>query len=130
MTVHKILQLSRKDFEVQSFCTGGPGGQHQNRNRTGIRVIHKESGLAAESRVHKSQGQNKKEAFRKLAKLLVAKFVTDECESLPRSAVVIRSYNEPDDRVVDHASGEKFSYRQTVGKGDLSGPIEARRRNI
>jgi len=38
------------DYEIQTFCTGGPGGQHQNKTQSGVRLIHK-SGVRAESRV-------------------------------------------------------------------------------
>ena len=39
-----------------------------------------------------------------------------------------RTYHEPDDRITDHVTGDKFSYRQTVGKGDITEIIEARSR--
>lgn len=32
----------------------------------------------------------------------------------------IRTYNECDDRVVDHQTGDKYSYHQTVSRGDIS----------
>ena len=28
-------------LEMQTFCTGGPGGQHQNKTQSGVRLIHK-----------------------------------------------------------------------------------------
>ena len=65
-----LFSWTRKDFRVDTFCSGGPGGQHQNKTATGVRITHLESGPASESRVHKSQGQNKKAAFLKLAEKL------------------------------------------------------------
>ena len=62
-----LLHLTRDDFEIQSFRSGGPGGQHQNKTETGIRIIHHASGARAESREERSQLQNKQIAFRKLA---------------------------------------------------------------
>lgn len=62
----KILSISKKDFEIQTFRSGGKGGQHQNKTDSGARIIHRESGAVGESRNHKSQFHNKKEALRRL----------------------------------------------------------------
>ena len=61
-----IFSLTKKDFDFQTFKSGGKGGQHQNKTDSGVRIIHKETGLAAESRSEKSQHQNKRIAFRRL----------------------------------------------------------------
>jgi len=60
--------LSIKDFEYQTFRSGGPGGQNQNKRNTGVRIVHRNSGAKAESREARTQGQNKKLAFNKLVK--------------------------------------------------------------
>lgn len=62
----KLFSLTKKDFEIQTFKSGGKGGQHQNKTDSGVRIIHRESGSVGESRTHKSQLQNKKEAFNRL----------------------------------------------------------------
>ena len=64
----KILSLNKKDFTIQTFRSGGKGGQHQNKTDSGVRIIHKESNARGESRNHKSQYQNKKEALNRLTK--------------------------------------------------------------
>jgi len=35
-----IVSYTKKDFKVDAFCTGGPGGQNQNRNKNGVRITH------------------------------------------------------------------------------------------
>ena len=62
----KILSITKKDFIIQTFRSGGKGGQHQNKTDSGVRLIHKNSGARGESRNHKSQLQNKKEALKRL----------------------------------------------------------------
>ena len=37
-----------QDVEIQSFKSGGPGGQHQNKTESGVRIIHKPTGLVVE----------------------------------------------------------------------------------
>ena len=53
---------------MQTFCSGGPGGQHQNAKQTGVRIIHKDSGARGESRTERSQKMNRKKAFARLVK--------------------------------------------------------------
>lgn len=62
-----LFSLTRRDFEVQTFCTGGNGGQHRNAKQNGVRIIHTASGAVAEHRDGRDQAKNKAEAFRKLA---------------------------------------------------------------
>ena len=62
-----LFSLTAKDFEFQTFCTGGPGGQHKNAKRNGVRCIHTASGARAEHRDGRDQFRNKQEAFRKCA---------------------------------------------------------------
>lgn len=62
-----LFSLTQKDFEFQTFCTGGPGGQHKNAKQNGVRVIHPASGAVAEHRDSRDQRKNKEEAFRKIA---------------------------------------------------------------
>jgi len=61
-----LLTLTKKDFRVDTFRSGGKGGQNQNKRDTGVRITHKASSISAESRSERSQAQNKKIAFRRL----------------------------------------------------------------
>lgn len=63
----KILSVTIHDCEVQTFRAGGKGGQNQNKRDTGVRVIHHPSGARGESREERSQLQNKKAAFMRMA---------------------------------------------------------------
>lgn len=61
-----LFSITKKDLEMQTFCSGGPGGQHQNKTASGVRIVHKESGAVGESREERSQYQNKKIALKRL----------------------------------------------------------------
>ena len=41
-----------------TFRSGGPGGQHQNKTESGVRYTHLPTGVAAESRTERSQHKN------------------------------------------------------------------------
>jgi protein subunit release factor B len=61
-----LFSITRKDLDVQTFNTGGPGGQNQNKREMGVRIVHKASGAVGESREERSQYQNKKIALKRL----------------------------------------------------------------
>ena len=62
-----VLSVTIRDCEVQTFRAGGPGGQNQNKRDTGVRVIHAPSGARGECREERSQLENKKRAFHRMA---------------------------------------------------------------
>lgn len=61
-----LFSITKKDFRVDTFRAGGPGGQKQNKTSSGVRITHLESGAAGESREERSQMQNRKIAFQRL----------------------------------------------------------------
>ena len=52
------IEISDDELERQTFRSGGPGGQHQNKTESGVRYIHLPTGIAAESRTERSQHKN------------------------------------------------------------------------
>lgn len=69
-----LFSVTTADLEIQTFSAGGPGGQHQNKRSTGVRIIHHASGARGESREERSQLQNKRNALRRLAGTAAFKF--------------------------------------------------------
>ena len=61
-----LFSITKKDLEIQTFRSGGPGGQHQNKTDSGVRIIHRPSGAVGESRSERSQRDNKRIAFRRM----------------------------------------------------------------
>lgn len=61
-----LFSITKKDFRIDTFRSGGKGGQNQNKRDTGVRITHIESGAVGESREERSQAQNKKKAFERL----------------------------------------------------------------
>lgn len=57
---------------VETFRAGGKGGQHQNTTETGVRLVHRGTGIRAESRTERSQLQNRKRALARLRTKLEA----------------------------------------------------------
>jgi protein subunit release factor A len=62
-----LFSVTAKDCELQTFRAGGKGGQNQNTRDTGVRWRHRASGAVGESREHRTQWQNKKAAWLRMA---------------------------------------------------------------
>lgn len=60
------MSVTIHDCRVDTFRSGGKGGQNQNKRESGVRVVHEPSGGIGESREERSQLQNKKTAFRRM----------------------------------------------------------------
>lgn len=59
------------ECEVHTFRSGGPGGQHQNTTESGVRLVHRPSGVRVESRSERSQHRNRRIALERLRDKLV-----------------------------------------------------------
>jgi protein subunit release factor A len=58
---------------VDTFTSGGKGGQHQNRTESGVRLFHLPTGVVAGSREERSQHRNKGIALARLREQLEAR---------------------------------------------------------
>jgi protein subunit release factor A len=90
------------------------------------------TGITSIGQDHKSRVQNQRDAFHRMVEKLKQHYIDQEEKQQPgRSSDInrtTRTYHEPDDRVTDHVTGEKYSYWHTVGKNDISEIIEDRRK--
>lgn len=105
MSQEKLFSVTLADCEVQTFQSGGKGGQHQNHSNTGVRIIHRPSGARGESREHRSQLQNKRAAFDRMARSLeMRKWIAQEClirSGLPTPEEQVRKSMTPDNLRVE-----------------------------
>lgn len=52
--------------DLQRMARGGPGGQHANKTASGVRLVHRRSGLVAEAGGSRDGGTNRGAALRRL----------------------------------------------------------------
>lgn len=116
-----ISRVTIHDCEQQTFKAGGPGGQNQNTRNTGVRIIHRPSGAVGESREERSQIQNKRTAFRRMAQTPQFQRWALGSEETPegRSTSRVRTYNIPAQRVTDHRTGKTSTKVAAILDGDL-----------
>lgn len=67
MEREKLVTVTIKDCDVQTFRCGGNGGQNVNKRETGVRIIHRPSGAIGECREERNQMANKRIAFKRMA---------------------------------------------------------------
>lgn len=63
-----IFSVGHKEFTYQPCRGSGPGGQHRNKNYTGMRCTHPPSGATGHATDDKSQKRNKLNSFLRCVK--------------------------------------------------------------
>jgi peptide chain release factor 2 len=129
------IDIRPEDLKRDTFRSGGPGGQHQNKTESGVRYTHLPTGIAAESRSERSQHKNDQMAL----SLLKAKLY--RIEEQKRRAEVEKLYDEkgevawgyqirnyvmqPYTLVKDVRTGLETSQVQSVLDGEIDDFIQA-----
>jgi len=118
--------LCDRDIEITTQRGSGPGGQHQNKTESAVRMIHKPTGLSVYIN-GRSQKANKKEARRILETRVVQRHSSlekkkrdgDKREQVDGGGRgnKVRTYNFIANRVVDHVRGTKTGLIKQVMKG-------------
>jgi peptide chain release factor 1 len=129
------IEVDPKDLKIDIFMSSGPGGQSVNTTYSAVRMTHVPTGIVVSMQDEKSQIQNRAAALRVLkSRLLAMKHEQEAAEaadmrhsqvrSLDRSER-IRTYNFPENRIVDHRTNYKAYNLDQVLDGDLQAVIDS-----
>lgn len=118
------LHLTKKDFEIDWFNGTGCGGQYRNKTANCCRITHIATGLRAQSTRHRDRPSNQRDAFERLARMVIAHYTVKQERVI--SDEVVRTYHAVRNQVKDNASGVVASYKDVVEKGDIAPLVDAR----
>jgi peptide chain release factor 2 len=109
------VEIKPDDLKIESFKSGGAGGQYVNKTESAVRVVHIPTGITVASQQERSQAQNREVALGVLRARLVARAAEERDRKLAdlrgeRQAnewgSQIRSYVlQPYQLVKDHRTG-------------------------
>ena len=62
--------MNRDDVDVIFVKAGGPGGQHRNKSETGVRLVHRPTGIVVTATERRERTRNLALAWERLEKVL------------------------------------------------------------
>lgn len=123
------IEIRTEDLQIDTMRAGGPGGQHQNKTESGVRITHLPTGVVVNCRDERSQHKNKAKAMRILRSRLydAMRSKIDIERSEARRSLIgsgdrserIRTYNFPQNRMTDHRIGLTLYSLDRIVMGDL-----------
>ena len=129
------IEIKEEDLKVDTYRSGGAGGQHVNKTESAIRITHIPTGIVVACQNERSQHQNREVALKMLKSKLIEIKEREHLEKIEDIKGVqkeiawgsqIRSYVfMPYTLAKDHRTGFEYGNINAVMDGDIDGFINA-----
>lgn len=129
------VDINPKDLQIDTYRSGGAGGQHVNKTESAIRITHIPTGTVVECQDERSQHKNKEKAMKILRSRIYEKVQREQNEQIASQrklqvgagdrAERIRTYNYPQGRLTDHRIGLTLYKLEAILNGDLDELFDA-----
>ncbi|MGE4650879.1 MAG: peptide chain release factor 2 [Myxococcota bacterium] len=129
------VEIDERDLRVDTYRSGGAGGQHVNKTDSAVRLTHLPTGTVVQCQNERSQHKNRSSAMKVLRARLYERARREREEKLAAQrgdqrqidfGSQIRSYTlHPQQRVKDHRTGTETGDVEGVLQGDLDRFIRA-----
>lgn len=129
------VDIDPEDLRIDTFRSGGAGGQHVNKTDSAVRITHLPTGIVVQCQNERSQHYNKDMAMKMLISKLIALREREQKEKIDDLkgeykeiawGSQIRSYVfHPYSMVKDHRTGEEIGNVNAVMDGDIDSFISA-----
>lgn len=133
-TEEVAVGINPSDLRIDTYRSGGAGGQHVNKTDSAVRITHIPSGIVVACQDERSQHKNRSKAMKMLqARLLAAQRAKQEEQmSKERKEMIgggarsekVRTYNYPQNRITDHQVELTLKKLDIIMEGNLDEIVE------
>ena len=129
------VEINPADLQIDTYRSGGAGGQHVNKTESAIRITHIPTGIVVECQDERSQYKNKDKAMKVLKSRLLEAKREEQKNAVAQERRIqvgtgdrserIRTYNYPQSRITDHRIGLTLYRLEDALNGNLEEVIDA-----
>ena len=131
------ITINPEDLKIDTYRSGGAGGQNVNKVETAVRITHVPSGVIVACQEERSQLKNRQKAMKMLASKLAEaeRERAQAADTAARRSQVgtgdrsekIRTYNFPQNRLTDHRLERSWHNLPVIMEGELEPVLQALR---